>query len=105
MDYTSFESDRKTRDAVVRNLEVIGEAAKNLPEEIRRQYPDVNWKVVAGMRDRLIHEYFGVSIRITWETIKKDLPRLSSQSERSCATTQLIQMRMVEQLGLHIEVV
>jgi uncharacterized protein with HEPN domain len=78
MDYGAFERDKKTIDAVVRNLEVIGEAAKNLPEEIRRQYPDVNWKVVAGMRDRLIHEYFGVSIRITWETIKNDLPSLEA---------------------------
>jgi uncharacterized protein with HEPN domain len=76
MDYDSFERDSKTRDAVVRNLEVIGEAAKNIPEDIRREYSSINWRVVAGMRDRLIHEYFGVSIQIAWETIKNDLPEL-----------------------------
>nr|MDO8099753.1 DUF86 domain-containing protein [Candidatus Njordarchaeota archaeon] len=76
MDYSSFEKDKKTRDAVVRNLEVIGEAAKNIPEETRRKHSDINWRVVAGMRDRLIHEYFGVSVQITWETVKNDLPTL-----------------------------
>jgi uncharacterized protein with HEPN domain len=93
MDYDSFERDKRTRDAVVRNLEVIGEAAKNLPEEIRRAHPGINWKVVAGMRDRLIHEYFGISVRITWETVKNDLPSLEltvreimhQHSSKSCA--------------------
>ena len=65
----------------MRNLEVLGEAAKNLPDEMRRKYPETNWKAAAGMRDKLIHDYFGVSYQIVWETIMTDLPRLKSQLE------------------------
>ncbi|MFX0097854.1 MAG: DUF86 domain-containing protein [Candidatus Hodarchaeota archaeon] len=79
MDYDEFMKDRKTKDAVVRNLEVIGEAVKNLPKETRKKYSEVNWKAVSGMRDKLIHEYFGVSYQIVWETIKTDLPLFASQ--------------------------
>jgi uncharacterized protein with HEPN domain len=71
-----FVKDKKTRDAVIRNLEVIGEAVKNIPDSLKKRYPDVNWKAAAGMRDKLIHEYFGVSHSIVWETIKTDLPAL-----------------------------
>ncbi len=69
-----FLKDRKTRDAVVRNLEVIGEAVKNIPDEIKRAYPQVNWKAASAMRDKLIHEYFGVSFPIVWETVRNDIP-------------------------------
>ena len=79
MDYGDFIKDKKTRDAVVRNLEVIGEATKNIPDEIKEMYPGINWKVIAGMRDKLIHEYFGVSNQIVWETITNDLPMFESQ--------------------------
>jgi len=57
-------------------LQVIGEAVKNLPEEIREDYPDIPWRKVAGMRDRLIHGYFTVDFYKVWETIKRDLPPL-----------------------------
>lgn len=74
-----FDSDRKTRDAVLRNLEVIGEAAKNIPDNIKKIYAKVKWRAIAGMRDKLIHEYFGVSNQIVWETIKIDIPSLQLQ--------------------------
>ncbi len=77
--YEEFLRDKKTRDAVVRNLEIIGEAVKNIPDDIKEKYPEVNWKEMAGMRDKLIHEYFGVSNVIVWETIKNDVPMFESQ--------------------------
>lgn len=81
MDREEFLQDDKTQDAVLRNLEVIGEAAKNMPPETRERYPDIDWKGAAGMRDKLIHEYFGVSFRIVWESVKNDLPLLKTRIE------------------------
>jgi uncharacterized protein with HEPN domain len=72
--YEEFQKDEKTKDAVLRNLEIIGEAVRNIPEDFKEKYPDVDWKAAAGMRDKLIHEYFGVSLAIVWETVKSDLP-------------------------------
>lgn len=74
-----FLKDNRTKDAVVRNLEIIGEAAKNIPDFIKEKYRGVSWKTIAGMRDKLIHEYFGVSFSIVWETIKNDLPGFKAQ--------------------------
>jgi uncharacterized protein with HEPN domain len=71
-----FVDDTKTYFAVIRALEVIGEATKNIPEETRQQYPDLPWKRMAGMRDRLIHSYFGVDANIVWETATKLIPEL-----------------------------
>ena len=82
MNYDEFIHDEKTIDAVIRNLEIIGEAAKNIPEDIKNEYPEIPWKAIAGMRDKLIHSYFGVSLPIVWETIKNDLPILKCQIER-----------------------
>jgi len=79
MSRVEFLKDDKTKDAVLRNLEVIGEAAKNLPQKVKEKYDDVDWKAAAGMRNKLIHEYFGVSFSIVWETIKNDLPRLRDE--------------------------
>ncbi|ALM74147.1 HepT-like ribonuclease domain-containing protein [Thermococcus barophilus] len=79
MSFGDFIRDEKTIDAVLRNLEVIGEAAKNVPEEIKQKYPQIPWKEIAGMRDRLIHAYFGVDLEIVWQTIISDLPKLESE--------------------------
>jgi uncharacterized protein with HEPN domain len=74
-----FFEKTQVQDAVVRNLEIIGEAVKRLPNAIREQYQDVPWKQAAGMRDELIHEYFGVDYEIVWAVIDQHLPRLKTQ--------------------------
>jgi uncharacterized protein with HEPN domain len=79
MDYSDFINDRKTFDAVLRNLEVIGEAAKNISDKIKSSNEDINWKGMAGMRDKLIHGYFGVDPEIVWETIQNRLPEIKIQ--------------------------
>ncbi|MBF0328586.1 MAG: DUF86 domain-containing protein [Nitrospirae bacterium] len=79
MTYKEFLDDRKTRDAVVRNFEVIGEAAKNIAADFKAKQPDVPWKTLAGFRDKLIHFYFGVDYKIVWNIIKKQLPKLKKQ--------------------------
>ena len=79
MGYEKFKSDRKTVDAVVRNLEIIGEATKNIPDKIKKKYPEVDWKGAAGMRDKLSHEYFGVDEKILWKTVKGDIPAFEIQ--------------------------
>ena len=72
----AFLGDPKTQDAVVRNLEVIGEAAKNVSEGLKATHPDIPWKRIAGMRDKMIHAYFGVDLRLVWEVVERDLPEL-----------------------------
>ena len=79
MNYAEFVEDPKTVDAVLRNFEVIGEAAKNVPEEVRQEYSDVPWSEMAGMRDKLIHGYATVELRIVWTTIQEELPALGPQ--------------------------
>lgn len=74
-----LKNDSKTLDAVVRNLEVIGEAAKKIPEDVRRRYPDTEWKKISGIRDILIHEYFGIDINIIWDIAQNKLPSLEEQ--------------------------
>ena len=77
--YTEFIQDFKTVDAVIRNLEIIGEAAKNLPDEIHRVYPEVPWAEIIGMRNKVLHEYFGIDNEILWNTATKDLQDLESK--------------------------
>lgn len=71
-----FERDEKTVDAVLRNLEVIGEAAKNVPEDVRREYSEIPWAEMAGMRDKLIHGYATIELEIVWTTVQEDVPEL-----------------------------
>lgn len=79
----SFLSDIGTQDKVIRRLSIIGEAASQLSEEFRSTYPDVKWKEIIGMRNFLIHEYFGVTIPEVWLTVKRDLPELCDQIKES----------------------
>ena len=77
-----FETDRMRFDAVVRNLEVIGEAVKRVPDSIRENYPSVAWRKIAGLRDRLIHAYFDIDIEIIWDIVQSELPILKSQIQQ-----------------------
>jgi uncharacterized protein with HEPN domain len=79
MDLNTFRGDDKTASAVIRKFEVIGEATKQLPEEFRQRHSEIPWKEMAGMRDRLIHFYFGVDHRLVWKTITDRLPNLTRQ--------------------------
>jgi uncharacterized protein with HEPN domain len=78
-DLEAFRQDRKTVDAVVRNLEVIGEAARFVPKDVRQRFPEVPWENIVGMRSVLIHEYFGVDFDILWATVQTDLPALATR--------------------------
>lgn len=80
-DYTkdgkdSFFIDRKTQDAVIRNLEIIGEAVKSLPKEFTSRHESIPWKNIAGMRDQLIHHYFGVNLKLVWGVVENRLEEL-----------------------------
>ncbi|MGB9628966.1 MAG: DUF86 domain-containing protein [Thermodesulfobacteriota bacterium] len=77
--YNEFIKDELLLDGVIRNLEVIGEATKRVPMSIRRLYPDVEWKKIVGLRDILIHEYFGIDFEILWDIVKNKIPLLNEQ--------------------------
>ena len=78
-DYERFAEDKKTLDAVVREIEIIGEAAKKLSEEFKKDHPGIPWKDIMGMRDKLIHDYFSVDEEMVWEVATKDLRELDQQ--------------------------
>ena len=74
LSFEEFSADSKTVDAIVRNFEIIGEATKRIPLETKEKYPQIPWKMMAGTRDKLIHEYFGVNLQTLWKAVKEDLP-------------------------------
>ena len=74
--FASFENNQMLVDAVIRNLVIIGESVKNLPEDIKKEFPDVEWKKIAGLRDILVHAYFGINKKIVWDIIKNKVPEL-----------------------------
>ena len=78
MNFDQFVNDDKTSSAVIRKLEIIGEASKKIPEEIKNKYPEIPWKDIAGMRDKLIHAYSKVDLSLVWKTIHKRLSELQS---------------------------
>jgi uncharacterized protein with HEPN domain len=76
MNYDAFVKDRKTVYAVIRALEIIGEATKNIPSPIKARYPEIPWKDMAGMREKVIHVYFGVDLKRVWSTVNADIPTI-----------------------------
>jgi uncharacterized protein with HEPN domain len=79
---TAFLADEKTIDAVVRNLEIIGEAAKQLPAEWKQRHPRIHWSQIAGLRNRIVHDYAGVDLEIVWNILQTSIPELRSQIDR-----------------------
>jgi uncharacterized protein with HEPN domain len=82
MSYEDFVKDDRTVFAVIRALEIIGEAVKNIPQEFRVEHPEIPWRDMAGMRDKLVHEYFGVKLEVIWKTIKEEIPPLKPLFEK-----------------------
>ncbi len=82
MDLAAFMADEKTVDAVIRNIGVIGEAAKQLPEDFKAAHPEIPWHQVAGMRNRLIHDYAGVDLEIVWQVASAALPAMAAEISR-----------------------
>ena len=75
-EYEDFAHDNKTQDAVIRNIEIMGETVKSLSETLKKDNPDIPWKNIAGTRDKLIHDYFGVNIDIVWNIAEKEMPTI-----------------------------
>ncbi len=79
LNHDAFVKDDKTTDSVVRNLQIIGEAANRLPQEFKTRHSDIEWPKVIGLRHRIVHDYFNVDVEIVWEIIQKDLPLFKSK--------------------------
>lgn len=86
IDRDEFETDETFRRAFVRSLEVIGEATKRLPDDFRSRHPDIEWRAMAGMRDRLIHDYLGVDYDLVWEVVTEKIPDLRAALSRIVET-------------------
>ena len=80
--WEAFEQDFKTQDAVIRQLTVLGEAATHVPPEVMELAPEVPWNAIRGLRNVVVHEYFGISLRILWNTVSKNIPELEQQIEK-----------------------
>ena len=80
--YNKFLKDDKTQFAVVRAIGIIGEATKNIPVSVRKKYPQIQWREIAGMRDKIVHEYFGLNLKVIWRTVKEDIPTVKPLFEK-----------------------
>jgi uncharacterized protein with HEPN domain len=81
VDWDSFRRDETLKRAFVRSIEVMGEAVKQIPDSVRQKYPGVDWRAIAGMRDRLIHAYYGVNYEMVWDAIRNKVPSLAENIE------------------------
>jgi uncharacterized protein with HEPN domain len=88
IDYTEFLNDEKTSYAVTRCIEIMGEAVKQIPESIRDQYPEVPWRDIAGMRDKVIHFYFGINLERVWLVVKENIPIIKPYVQKILANLQ-----------------
>ncbi len=91
VDYDSFRKDKKTQYAVIRALEIIGEASKKVPIEVREIYTDIPWRSITGMRDKLIHDYFGVDIEVVWNTANEKILSLENEIKQILSDYQSIE--------------
>jgi uncharacterized protein with HEPN domain len=83
----AFAMDRKTQDAVIRNLEIVGEAAGKLPEKVQRSEPEIDWRKITGLRNILVHEYFGINLPIVWDVVQNKLGPLETVCQRLLEST------------------
>ncbi len=84
--FSEFEKNEDLRRAFIRSLEIIGEAVKKLPEKVKNKNKSIPWKEIAGMRDKLIHDYFGVDYEVIWLTVSEDIPFLKENLEKIIKT-------------------
>lgn len=88
MSFEAFSDDLRTSDAVIRCIEVIGEATKQIPDDVRAKFPSIPWRAMAGMRDKIIHSYFNVDLEAVWLVIEEDIPALKPLLERVRASVE-----------------
>jgi len=81
LNFTDFSKDEKTIYAVIRAVEIIGEATRNIPDEVCTKYPEIPWREASNMRNKLVHRYFGINLEVVWQTLNEDLPMLAKALE------------------------
>jgi uncharacterized protein with HEPN domain len=103
VEYDSFLKDTQLKYAIERALEIIGEASKRVPAEIREQYPEIPWKIMGRMRDRVIHGYDSVNLKIIWDTVKNDIPEVKPLIQKMLDDHQEITENNIEDLDKSID--